>query len=69
MQPNATSVDLDDALKRLTSPERDMSVEDWILWNARGAEERLRGECERLIGSFETEGNRALQCLEGVEVL
>lgn len=63
------SLNLENVLQHLTNPERDMSVEEWILWNARGAEERLRGECERMIGAFETEGNRALQSLEGVEML
>lgn len=63
------NLNLENVLQHLTNPEKDMSVEEWILWNARGAEERLRGECERMIGAFETEGNRALQSLEGVEVL
>lgn len=52
----------------LTSLERDMSVEEWILWNAGRGEERLRAECERLVGRFEGEGVRALRALEGIVV-
>lgn len=53
----------------LTSPEKKMSVEEWILWNAGRGEERLRAECERLVGRFEGEGVRALRALEGIVVL
>ena len=53
----------------LTSPEKKMSVEEWIRFKAARAEEGLRGECERLVGRFEAEGMRALGALEGVEVL
>ncbi len=52
---------------RLTSPEKGMSVEDWIKFNARRGEQRLRDECERLVGIFETEGGKALRALEGIE--
>lgn len=52
---------------RLTSPEKGMSVEDWIKFNARRGEQRLRDECERLVGIFETEGGKALHALEGIE--
>ncbi|KAJ9640962.1 hypothetical protein H2199_005630 [Coniosporium tulheliwenetii] len=51
----------------LSSPEKRMSVQEWIYWNAARGEERLRRECERLVGVFETEGARALGSLEGVE--
>lgn len=50
----------------LTSPEKRMTVEEWILHNAKEAEERLRSECERLVGRFEGEGVRALRALEGI---
>jgi hypothetical protein len=53
----------------LTSPERKMTVEEWIMFNARLAEEKLRGECERVVGVFEDEGGRAMRVLEGVECL
>ncbi|KAE8443988.1 hypothetical protein EG329_001117 [Mollisiaceae sp. DMI_Dod_QoI] len=53
----------------LTSPEKKMTVEEWIKYNAEVAEEKLRGECERMVGLFEKEGTRAMQALEGVECL
>jgi hypothetical protein len=52
----------------LTSPEKKMTVEEWINWNARKAEEELRAESERVVGVFEKEGGRALRVLEGIEV-
>ena len=50
----------------LTSPERKMTVEQWIRLNAQRGEEKLRAECERLVGKFENEGMRALRTLESV---
>ena len=50
----------------LASPEKKMTVEEWIQFNAQRGEERLRGECERLVGKFEGEGVRALRTLEGI---
>lgn len=52
----------------LTSPEKKMTVEEWINWNAQKAEEQLRAESERVVGVFEKEGGRALRVLEGIEV-
>jgi hypothetical protein len=51
----------------LTSPEKKMTVEEWIHHNAEMAEERLRSECERMVGNFEREGGKAMRALEGVE--
>jgi hypothetical protein len=51
----------------LTSPEQKMTVEEWIHYNAEMAEEKLRNECERMVGCFEREGMRAMKALEGVE--
>ncbi|KAJ5247070.1 hypothetical protein N7468_002053 [Penicillium chermesinum] len=51
----------------LTSPERKMTVEEWIHWNAKNGEERLKRECERLVGQFEKEGGRAMQRLQAIE--
>ena len=51
----------------LTAEEMEMTVEQWIRWNAVKAEERLKRECEALVGVFEREGMRAVRCLEGVE--
>ncbi|OBT66275.1 hypothetical protein VE03_04358 [Pseudogymnoascus sp. 23342-1-I1] len=53
----------------LTEEERGMTVEEWVGWNAGVAEERLRRECERMVGCFEREGGRAMRALEGVEVV
>ena len=50
----------------LSSPEKQMTVEQWILSNAKKSEEKLRTECERLVGRFEGEGVRALKTLEGI---
>ena len=50
----------------LTSPEKRMTVEEWIHYNAEVAEEKLRSECERMVGAFEREGGRAMRALEGV---
>lgn len=54
---------------KLTSPEKKMTVEEWINFNAVLGEKRLRGECERLVGVFEREGNRALQALEMIPIV
>ena len=51
----------------LTSPEKKMTVEEWIYYNAEVAEEKMRNECERMVGAFEREGGRAMRALEGVE--
>lgn len=53
----------------LTSPEKKMSVEQWIMWNAKNGEERLKRECERLVSQFEKEGGRAMQRLEAIECM
>ena len=53
----------------LTSPEKKMTVEEWIQHNAGLAEEKLRAECERMVGIFEKEGGKAMRTLEGIECL
>ena len=50
----------------LTSPENKMTVEQWVQFNAQRGEEKLRNECERLVGKFEHQGVRALRVLEGI---
>ncbi|KAL9124161.1 MAG: hypothetical protein Q9217_006484 [Psora testacea] len=50
----------------LTSPEKKLTVEQWIHLNAHRGEENLRAECERLVSKFEGEGMRALKTLEGI---
>ena len=54
------------AQNALSSPEKKLSVEQWIHFNAQTGEEKLRNECERLVGKFESEGMRALKALEGI---
>ncbi|KAL2042406.1 hypothetical protein N7G274_004898 [Stereocaulon virgatum] len=51
----------------LTSPEKKLSVEQWIKFNAQRGEEKLRYECEQIVGKFEGEGMRALKALEGIK--
>ena len=53
----------------LTSPERQMTVEQWILHNAEMAEEKLRNECEGMVGIFESQGTRAIRALEGIHCI
>lgn len=50
----------------LPSPEKTMTIEQWIQHKAKQAEDRLRNQCERLVGKFESEGMRALRTLEGL---
>ncbi|KXJ88209.1 hypothetical protein Micbo1qcDRAFT_197454 [Microdochium bolleyi] len=52
----------------LTSPERHMTVEEWIYFNAGQAEQKLKYECEAVVSAFEREGARAMQTLEGLVV-
>lgn len=54
------------ALPLLSSPERRLTVEEWIRWKAGRAEEKLRRQCESVVGRFEGEGVRALRSLEGI---
>ncbi|OJD18951.1 hypothetical protein AJ78_01063 [Emergomyces pasteurianus Ep9510] len=68
---NKGSVNINDVLHAvkgdLTSPEKKMTVEEWIMWNAKNGEIMLRNECERLVGIFEREGGKAMMALEGIE--
>ena len=65
--PGKENIVLQNVIKEgLMSPEKRMSVEEWIQWNAVKGEERLRGKCERLVGRFEGQGVRALRALEGI---
>jgi len=52
---------------KLTSPERVMSVEEWVRAQAVAAEETLKAEAERVVSIFEREGGRALGVLEGID--
>ena len=52
--------------KKLTTPEKNLTVEEWVRHNADRGEAKLRNDCERLVGRFEDQGVRALKTLEGV---
>ena len=54
---------------QLSSPERRMTVEEWVRFQAARGEERLREECERMVWVVEREGTRALGVLGGLEVM
>lgn len=65
--PNVDKENSVEALRQgLASPEKNLTIEEWIYNNARKGEEKLRSECERLVGRFEGEGVRALKTLEGI---
>ena len=55
--------------KELTSPEKGMTVQEWLYFNAGQAEQELRHECETMVSRFESEGSRAMMVLEGLHVL
>ncbi|PNY28638.1 Protein bir1, partial [Tolypocladium capitatum] len=66
-------VDKENAVERLlkqgrdlTSPEKHMTVEEWIYFNAGEAEKKLKHECEAMVNLFEREGTRAMNVLEGL---
>lgn len=65
-------VDVDGLLRRggaeLSTPERDMTVEEWIFYNAGLAEQMLKAECEGMVSKFEVEGGRAMRVLEELVV-
>lgn len=52
----------------LSTPERNMTVEEWIFHNAGLAEQMLKSECENMVSRFEVEGGRAMRVLEGIVV-
>jgi hypothetical protein len=64
--PLAFSMATGSAQNELTSPEKVLTVEQWIQFNAQRGENKLRSECERQVGTFEDEGLRALRTLEGI---
>ena len=53
----------------LTEKEKEMTVTDWVKWNAARGEERLCREAEKLIEIFEREGRRAIDAVEGIETV
>ncbi|KAL5115890.1 hypothetical protein ACEQ8H_006206 [Pleosporales sp. CAS-2024a] len=53
-------------LAALTDSEKEMTVEQWVMYNAQRGEEKLRKACERQIAAFRAEGQRALAQLAAV---
>ncbi|KAI2476900.1 BIR domain containing protein [Pyrenophora tritici-repentis] len=53
----------------LTDHEKGMTIEQWVLYNAKRGEEKLRMACEQQILAFEAEGRRAMAVLEGIPTL
>ena len=64
---NPFNLGIDAVKDSLTSPEKKMTVEQWIQFNAQRGEEKFRSDCERTVGKFEAEGMRAMRTLEGIE--
>ncbi|KAF5673820.1 protein bir1 [Fusarium heterosporum] len=52
----------------LSSPEKQMTVQEWIFYNASEAEKKLKHECESIVNRFESEGTKAMRALEGLVV-
>ncbi|KAF2830498.1 inhibitor of apoptosis repeat-containing protein [Ophiobolus disseminans] len=50
----------------LTDAEKGMTIEQWVMYNAKRGEEKLRMACEQQIAAFEAEGKRALAMLEAI---
>ena len=53
-------------LAGLTDEEKAMTIEQWVMYNAKRGEEKLRMACEQQIAAFEAEGKRALALLEAI---
>lgn len=53
----------------LTESEKTMTIEQWVLYNAKRGEEKLRMSCEKQIMAFEAEGKRALALLESIPTI
>lgn len=66
---NDLNIFFDGGKDALSTPEKKMTVEEWIRFNAERAAEQLRRECERVVGLFEREGGRAMKALEGIECI
>lgn len=67
--PGKLSSQLAAAAGGLTSPEKKMSVEQWVRHRAQQGEEELRKRCEQMVATFEKEGMRAVQSLNGINVV
>ncbi|KAI4656935.1 uncharacterized protein J4E78_006826 [Alternaria triticimaculans] len=59
----------DAVMANLTDHEKSMTIEQWVLYNAKRGEEKLRMACERQIMAFEAEGQRAMTVLEAIPTI
>ncbi|KAI5797683.1 hypothetical protein EDC01DRAFT_744009 [Geopyxis carbonaria] len=50
----------------LSTPERDMTVEEWVAWSATNAEKRLNEAAEKIVVKFEEQGKIGIAALEGI---
>lgn len=53
----------------LQSPEKRMTVEEWIRHRAQKGEEELKKRCEMMVSTFEKQGMRALESVHGIQVI
>ncbi|CAK1357524.1 Protein bir1 [Cercospora beticola] len=53
----------------LTSPEKKMSVEEWVRYRAQQGEVELKRKCERMVETFEKQGMRAMESLQGINIV
>ncbi|EME46491.1 hypothetical protein DOTSEDRAFT_169130 [Dothistroma septosporum NZE10] len=67
--PGKLSSQLAAAAGVLASPEKKMSVEQWVRHRAQRGEEELRKRCEQMVATFEKEGMRAVESLSGIRVV
>ncbi|KAF2864288.1 BIR-domain-containing protein [Piedraia hortae CBS 480.64] len=51
----------------LSTPEKSLTVEQWIYYRAEQGEQAFRRRCEEAVVAFEREGVKALECLRGVK--
>lgn len=68
-----TSKNMDDVhaavLAGLTDAEKNMTVEQWIIYNAQRGEAKLRMQCQQQIAAFRTESKRAMIALDRICIL
>lgn len=50
----------------LTEAEKKMTIEQWVLYNAKRGEEKLRQACEKQILAFEAEAKKARAAIEAI---
>ncbi|KAH6633031.1 hypothetical protein C7974DRAFT_163593 [Boeremia exigua] len=55
-------------LDGLTKSEKEMSVEQWVLYNAKRGEEKLRQACEKQILAFDAQAIRAREAIENLPI-